>query len=91
MDDAEIDYTRTSSACLANVTGDSPPSTSFVAITAVSEPATLVLMAIGAGLAAGAGLRRRKEPQPLLPACQPQVAAGMLPAECVRGPLPVGS
>jgi autotransporter-associated beta strand protein len=48
----EIDYNRTSSVGLANFTGDYLPSSNFVAITAVPEPSTLVLMAIGAGLAA---------------------------------------
>ena len=55
----EIDYNRTSATGLANFTGDYLPNSSFVAITAVPEPSTLVLMAIGAGLAAVAGLRRR--------------------------------
>ena len=55
----EIDYDRTSSVGLANFTGDYLPNSSFVAITAVPEPSTLMLMAIGAGLAAVAGFRRR--------------------------------
>ena len=55
----EIDYNRPSATGLANFTGDYLPDSGFVAITAVPEPSTLVLMAIGAGLAAVAGLRRR--------------------------------
>ena len=54
----EIDYNRTSSAGLANLTGDYLPSSSFVAITAVPEPSTLVLM--GLGVAAFALTRRRR-------------------------------
>lgn len=54
----EIDYNRTSAAGLANFTGDYLPTSSFVAITAVPEPATLMLVAIGAGLAGWAARRR---------------------------------
>lgn len=43
----EIDYNRTSAAELDNFTGDYLPSSSFVAITAVPEPSTIALMAIG--------------------------------------------
>jgi hypothetical protein len=53
----EIDYNRPSSVGLANFTGDYV-SGNFVAITAVPEPSTLVLMAIGAGLAGCVGRRR---------------------------------
>ena len=52
------DYNRTSPTGLLNFTGDYLPSSNFVAITAVPEPSTLVLMAIGAGLAAVAARRR---------------------------------
>jgi hypothetical protein len=46
-----IDYDRTSSAGLANFTGDYLPSSSFVTITAVPEPATyaMTLAAIACG------------------------------------------
>jgi len=50
----EIDYNRTSAAGLANFTGDYLPNSSFVAITAVPEPSTLVLTALGVGMAGGA-------------------------------------
>ena len=55
----EIDYNRTSLAGLANFTGDYLPSSSFVAITAVPEPAALVLAACGTVLATCAVRRRR--------------------------------
>ena len=48
----EIDYDRTSSAGLDNFTADYLPSSSFVTVTAVPEPATLALAAIGIALAA---------------------------------------
>jgi hypothetical protein len=51
-----IDYDRTSSAGLANFTGDYLPSSSFVTITAVPEPSTYA-MAL-AGLACGGYLMR---------------------------------
>jgi autotransporter-associated beta strand protein len=54
----EIDYNRTSSAGLDNFTADYLPSSSFVTVTAVPEPSTLVLMAIGAGVAAVAARQR---------------------------------
>ena len=57
----EIDYDRTSPAGLANFTGDYLPNSSFVAITAVPEPSALVLMAIGAGLAAVGRRRLRRQ------------------------------
>ncbi|MGB8852129.1 MAG: autotransporter-associated beta strand repeat-containing protein, partial [Pirellulales bacterium] len=53
----EIDYNA--SAGGLNFTGDYLPSSSFVTITAVPEPSTLALMAIGTGLAALAARRRR--------------------------------
>ena len=56
----EIDYNRTSSAGLDNFTADYLPSSSFVAITAVPEPSTLVLLAIGTGLAGWAARRRTR-------------------------------
>jgi len=37
---------------------------SYVTVTAVPEPGTLMLTAIGAGLAVAAGLRRRRASQP---------------------------
>lgn len=54
----EIDYNRTSATGLANFTGDYLPNSSFVAITAVPEPSTLLL----AGLACGGSVvcRRRR-------------------------------
>ena len=55
----EIDHNRTSAAGIANCTADYLPSNRFVTITAVPEPSTLVLMAIGAGLAAVGAVRRR--------------------------------
>jgi len=54
----EIDYNRTSSAGLDNFTGDYLPSGSFVAVTAVPEPSTVALLAVG-GLVAGLAARRR--------------------------------
>ncbi|MGA0041090.1 MAG: PEP-CTERM sorting domain-containing protein, partial [Pirellulales bacterium] len=54
----EIDYNRTSSAGLDNFTTDYLPSSSFVTVTAVPEPATIVLLAAAAGLAALARRRR---------------------------------
>jgi autotransporter-associated beta strand protein len=57
----EIDYNRTSAAGLANFTGDYLPSSSFVAITAVPEPSTLVLLGFGVaalGLVRGRRMRR---------------------------------
>ena len=57
----EIDYDRTDATGLANFTGDYLPSSSFVAITAVPEPSTFVLMAIGAGLAAVGRRRLRRQ------------------------------
>jgi len=56
----EIDYNRTSPTGLANFTGDYLPSSSFVAITAVPEPSTVVLMVIGTGLAGWAARRRTR-------------------------------
>lgn len=56
----EIDYNRTSSTGLANFTGDYLTGGSFVAITAVPEPSTLVLAAFGTALAAWAARSRRK-------------------------------
>ena len=55
----EIDYNRTSPTDLANFSGDYLQNSSFVAITAVPEPSTLVLMAIGAALAVMASRRQR--------------------------------
>ncbi|MFM8497300.1 MAG: beta strand repeat-containing protein [Planctomycetia bacterium] len=52
----EIDYNRTSSAGLANFTGDYVGS-NFVTVTAVPEPSTLVLIGIGLG---GLLLARRR-------------------------------
>ena len=52
----EIDYNRTSFAGLDNFTSDYLPSSSFVAITAVPEPSTLVLLGIAAAILA---VRRR--------------------------------
>jgi autotransporter-associated beta strand protein len=43
----EIDYNRTSTTGLANYTGDYLPSSSFVAITAVPEPATWAMALTG--------------------------------------------
>ena len=54
----EIDYNRTSATGLDNFTADYLPSSSFVTVTAVPEPSTLVLMAIGAGVAAVAARQR---------------------------------
>jgi autotransporter-associated beta strand protein len=54
----EIDYNATSGGL--NFTGDYLPSSSFVTITAVPEPSTLALMAIGAGLAAVARFRANR-------------------------------
>ena len=54
----QIDYNRSSSAGLANFTGDYLPSSSFVAITAVPEPSTWALAL--AGLAAAGFLIRRR-------------------------------
>ena len=56
----EIDYNRTSSADLDNFTADYLPSSNFVTVTAVPEPATLVLVCVSAGLAVMNGLRRRR-------------------------------
>jgi hypothetical protein len=53
----EIDYNRTSPTGLANFTGDYVPNSSFVAITAVPEPGTFVLLGIGL---AGLLLARRR-------------------------------
>ena len=55
----EIDYNRTSPTGLLNFTGDYLPSSNFVAITAVPEPSTLVLAALGVCLAAWAARRPR--------------------------------
>lgn len=52
----EIDYNSTTAGL--NFTSDYLPSSSFVTVTAVPEPATLVLIAAAAGLAAI--LRRRR-------------------------------
>jgi hypothetical protein len=54
----EIDYNRSSAIGLDNFTGDYLPNSSFVAVTAVPEPSTLVLMAIGAGLMTFVARRR---------------------------------
>jgi hypothetical protein len=54
----EIDYNRTTSEGLANFTGDYVGS-NFVAITAVPEPSTLVLAALGTALAAWAARRQK--------------------------------
>ncbi|MFM7414140.1 MAG: autotransporter-associated beta strand repeat-containing protein [Planctomycetota bacterium] len=56
----EIDYNRTSAAGLDNFTGDYLPSSSFVAITAVPEPSTWVMAAVGIAGAAWGAVRRRK-------------------------------
>jgi hypothetical protein len=53
----EIYYNRTSPTGLANFTGDYVPNSSFVAITAVPEPGTFVLLGIGL---AGLLLARRR-------------------------------
>lgn len=54
----EIDYNRSSPTGLANFTSDYLPSSSFVAVTAVPEPSTLVLACLGGVLAAWAARRR---------------------------------
>lgn len=54
----EIDYNRTSTLGLANFTGDYLPSSSFVAITAVPEPAAFA-MAVAGVACFGSLLRRR--------------------------------
>ncbi|MEI7781371.1 MAG: autotransporter-associated beta strand repeat-containing protein, partial [Planctomycetota bacterium] len=56
----EIDYNRTSSTGLDNFTGDYLTGGSFVVITAVPEPATLALVAVGMVLAPYAMRRRRR-------------------------------
>lgn len=58
----EIDYNRTSSAGIDNFTADYLPSSSFVTVTAVPEPATLTLALLGvaAGLAVAAFRRRER-------------------------------
>lgn len=48
----EVDDSRTSATDLLNFTGDYLPNSSFVAITAVPEPSTLVLATLGTALAA---------------------------------------
>lgn len=48
----QIDYDRTSSAGLANFTGDYQPSSRFIAITAVPEPTTAAAMLAGLGFLA---------------------------------------
>jgi autotransporter-associated beta strand protein len=53
----EIDYDSPTGG--VNYTGDYLPSSSFVTVTAVPEPATLVLLAAGAGLAVGQWSWRR--------------------------------
>ncbi|MFM8414796.1 MAG: PEP-CTERM sorting domain-containing protein, partial [Planctomycetota bacterium] len=58
----EIDYNRTSAAGLANFTGDYLPTSSFVTITAVPEPGTLVLLA-----AAGLAVMARRRPRSPVP------------------------
>jgi len=55
----EIDYNRTSSAGLDNFTADYLPSSNFVTVTAVPEPATLALAGIGAAVVAVAARCRR--------------------------------
>lgn len=49
MNERGLNHIRTSSPGLDNFTGDYLPSSSFVAVTAVPEPSTLVLVAIGKG------------------------------------------
>jgi hypothetical protein len=55
-----IDYARTSSAGLANFTGDYLPSSSFVTITAVPEPATYAMALAGLACGGYSLFRRRK-------------------------------
>jgi hypothetical protein len=55
-----IDYDRTSSAGLANFTGDYLPSSSFVTITAVPEPATYAMALAGLACGGYSLFRRRK-------------------------------
>jgi hypothetical protein len=55
-----IDYDRTSSAGLANFTGDYLPGSSFVTITAVPEPATCAMALAGLACGGYSMFRRRK-------------------------------
>jgi autotransporter-associated beta strand protein len=55
-----IDYDRTSSAGLANFTGDYLPGSSFVTITAVPEPATYAMALAGLACGGYSMFRRRK-------------------------------
>ena len=56
----EIDYNRTSATGLDNFTANYLPWSSFVTVTAVPEPATLVLAGVGGAILACAARRRRK-------------------------------
>ena len=59
MHERGLNHTRTSSAGLDNFTADYLPSSSFVTVTAVPEPAAIAVTGLGAVLARFAARRRR--------------------------------